>query len=291
MDRFQLMTDSGCDLPMSLCKERGIIPLQLSYEIDGVTYLDAMDHADCHRFYEWMREGKVPHTSQITPSQYLDFWKDALAQKDLPIVHISMGSGISGTYNNALIAKDQLLQEFPDALIDVVDSTLASVGYGMLALASADLRDQGKTPAECGAWLNAHKGEINTYYTTGDLSYLYRSGRVSRAGMVIAHALNIWPILNLDAGGHLIVQEKARGKKKTVQRIHQIIGELCPHPENQVLFICHSDIYAEAKEFGDGIQGQFGFKDVYYTYIGSTIGTHSGPGLMAAFFYGKPRTM
>ncbi len=291
MYQFQIMTDSGCDLPMSICQERGIIPLQLSYEIDGVAYLDTMDHEDCHRFYEWMRAGKVPHTSQITPSQYLDFWKNALSKNDLPIVHISMGSGISGTYSNALIAKNQLLEEFPAALVYVVDSTLASVGYGMLALAGADLRDQGKTPSECVAWIEAHKGEVNTYYTTGDLSYLYRSGRVSRAGMVIAHALNIWPILNLDLAGHLIVQEKAHGKKKTIQRIHQIIEELCPHPEDQVLFICHSDIYAEAKKFGDGIKEKFGFQDVYVTYIGSTIGTHSGPGLMAAFFYGKPRTM
>lgn len=291
MCHFQLMTDSGCDLPMSLCKERGIIPLQLSYEIDGVNYLDTMDHDDCHRFYEWMREGKVPHTSQITPAQYLEFWKKALLENDLPIVHISMGSGISGTYNNALIAKDLLLTEFPDAEIHVVDSTLASVGYGMLSLNAAYMRDEGKTPEECVAWLDAHKAEINTYYTTGDLTYLYRSGRVSRTGMVIAHTLNIWPILNLDLEGHLIVQEKAHGKKRTVQRIHQIIEELCPHPEDQVLFICHSDILEEAEEFGDGIREQFGFKDVYYTYIGSTIGTHSGPGLMAAFFYGKPRTM
>jgi DegV family protein with EDD domain len=291
MYRFQLMTDSGCDLPMSLCKERSIIPLQLNYEIDGVNYVDTMNHDDCHLFYEKMREGKVSCTSQITPAQYLDFWEKNFEKCDLPIVHISMGSGISGTYDNALVAKDIFLEKYPDAQINIVDSTLASVGYGMLALDAAKMRDEGKSPEECVAWLNAHKAEINTYYTTGDLTYLYRSGRVSHTGMVIARTLNIWPILNLDLEGHLIVQEKAHGKRKTVQRIHQIIGELCPHPEDQVLFICHSDIYDEAKEFGDEIKEIFGFKDVYYTYIGSTIGTHSGPGLMAAFFYGKPRTM
>lgn len=291
MNRFQLTTDSGCDLPMSLCKERATIPLQLSYEMDGVDYIDTMDHNDCHLFYERMREGKVPHTSQITPVQYLDFWKKCLAESDLPIVHISLGSGISGTYANGLMAKDMLLEAYPDAKIFVVDSTLASVGYGMLALDAAAMRDAGKSAIECVDWLNVHKAEINTYYTTGDLTYLYRSGRVSRTGMVIAHALNIWPILNLDLEGHLIVQEKERGKKRTIQRIHKIIEELCPHPEEQVLFICHSDIYDEAKEFGTEIKAKFGFKDVYYTYIGTTIGTHSGPGLMAAFFYGKPRTM
>lgn len=90
------------------------------------------------------------------------------------------------------------------------------------------------------------KSNINTYYTTGDLTYLYRSGRVSRTGMVIAHALNIWPILNLDLDGHLIVQAKERGKKKTIERIHKIISELCVDPEDQTLYICHSDIAEEA---------------------------------------------
>lgn len=290
MDRFQLTTDSGCDLPMSLCREKRIIPLQLHYEIDGVDYTDTMEPEACRRFYDQMRAGKVPHTSQITPAQYLEFWKKCLAESDLPIVHISLGSGISGTYANGLLARELLKETHPDAEILVVDSTLASVGYGMLALNATNLRAQGKSPADCVAWLEAHKAKINTYYTTGDLTYLYRSGRVSRTGMVIAHALNIWPILNLDVEGHLIVCEKERGKKHTFRRIHKIIAELCSHPEEQTLFICHSDIYEDAKAFGDEIRDKFGFRDVYYTYIGCTIGTHAGPGLMAAFFYGKERT-
>ena len=160
----------------------------------------------------------------------------------------------------------------------------------MLALDAANLRDQGGAPADCVARLEARKAKINTYYTTGDLTYLYRSGRVSRTGMVIAHALNIWPILNLDVEGHLIVCEKERGKKHTLQRIHNIIAELCPNFGEQTLFICHSDIYEEAKAFGGEIREKFGFRDVYYTDIGCTIGTHAGPGLMAAFFCGKERT-
>ena len=108
--------------------------------------------------------------------------------------------------------------------------------------------------------------------------------------MVVAHALNIWPILNLDLDGHLIVQAKERGKKKTIERIHKIISELCVDPEDQTLYICHSDIAEEAEQFGEDIKKEFGFRDVFYTYIGTTIGSNCGPGLMAAFFVGKKRT-
>ena len=285
------MTDSGCDLPKDLCDSRSILPLQLSYVIDDVIYPDTMDHKDMHHFYEEMRAGKEPGTSQITPQQFYDFWKAALEKSDLPIVHICLGSGISGTFNNGMTAKAMIEEDFPNAKIYLVDSLLASVGYGMMAIAAADMRDAGKTAEECVAYLNEYRHTINTYYTTGDLTYLYRSGRVSKGGMVIAHALNIWPILNLDAEGHLIVTEKCKGKKKTVRRIEAIVEELCIAPEEQILYICHSDIEEEARAFGEGLKEKFGFKDVYYTYIGSTIGAHSGPGLMAAFFAGKPRTM
>lgn len=290
MKQFRVTTDSGCDLPMSLCKEKGILPLQLQYTIDETAYTDTMEPEDCRRFYRQMREGKLPRTSQINPEQFLDFWTHLFAVSDLPIVHICMGSGISGTYQNGLLALELLKARKPEAKVLLIDSTLASVGYGMLALKAAALRDEGLSPEDCAKWLDARKIEINTYYTTGDLTYLYRSGRVSRAGMAVAHALNIWPILNLDRGGHLIVQEKARGKRRTVQRIHKIIDELCVDPAGQTLFICHSDIEDEAREFGEELKETFGFRDVYYTYIGCTIGTHAGPGLMAAFFFGKPRT-
>jgi DegV family protein with EDD domain len=291
MDKFRVSTDSGCDLPMSVCREKCIFPLQLSYVIGDTAYTDTMEPEDCRAFYDKMRAGLVPKTSQINPEQYLEFWEELWRSGTEPIVHISLGSGISGTYANGLIAKEMFLEKHPDAQVFIVDSTLASVGYGMLALEAARLRDDGETPERCVEWLESHKANINTYYTTGDLTYLYRSGRVSRAGMTIAHALNIWPILDLDLEGHLIVTEKARGRKNTTARIHKIIEDLCIDPQEQTLFICHSDIYDEAKAFGDGIREEFGFKDVFYTYIGCTIGTHSGPGLMAAFFFGKPRTM
>lgn len=289
MGSYMVTTDSGCDLPLSFCESRGIIPIKMNYAIGDTEYTDTMDPADLKSFYDGMRAGDAPKTSQVTPYKLIEFWTPLL-EKKLPIVHISLGSGISGTWANAVQAAKLVMQEHPGADIRVVDSTLASVGYGMLAILAADLRDCGSTADECVAELEKVKGNINTYYTTGDLTYLYRSGRVSRTGMTIAHALNIWPILNLDIDGHLIVQAKERGKKKTIGRIHEIINRLCVDPEDQTLYICHSDIEEEAHQFGEEIKSMFGFRDVFYTYIGTTIGSNCGPGLMAAFFVGKKRT-
>lgn len=288
MGKFIVTTDSGCDLSMQVCREKGIIPVEMNYSLNGESKRDTMNQSDLRQFYDGMRNGDVPKTSQVTPNQYIEFWTPLL-KEGLPIVHISLGSGISGTYANGVMAAQTLMEDYPGADIRVVDSTLASVGYGMLAIMAADMRDAGKSVSECEDYLNEIKSRINTYYTTGDLTYLYRSGRVSKTGMVIAHALNIWPILNLDLEGHLIVQSKERGRKNTVNRIHEIISTLCENPEEQTLYICHSDIPDEAHAFGEEIKEKFGFKDVFYTYIGTTIGSNCGPGLMAAFFIGKKR--
>jgi DegV family protein with EDD domain len=290
MQKFCVTTDSGCDLPLSLCNEKEIYPLQLTYLIDNEIYTDSMLHEDCKIFYDKMRQGAVPKTSQVNTNQFLKFW-ETLLPKNLPIVHICLGGKISGTYTNGLIARDMFLEQNPDAKLYVVDSTLASVGYGMLALEAAKMRDDGKEPEECLAWIEENKININTYYTTDNLTYLYRSGRVSKIGAIVGNALNINPILRLNSEGRLLVAEKVHGRKATIKRIHAIVQDTLTDPGEQTLYVCHSDIYEEAKKFGDEIRDMFGFKDVYYTYIGPTIGTHAGPGLMAAFYFGTPRVM
>jgi len=290
MKNFCVATDSGCDLPLAKCQEKEIYTLKLEYRFGDELIYDSMLHEDCHKFYERMRAGEVPKTSQVNIMQFVDFWK-TLVDQNLPIVHICLGSGVSGTYSNGLQAIDIFHEEYPDIPVYLIDSTLCSVGYGVLAMIAADMRDEGKSAEECAEYINKRKSQMQPYYTTDDLTYLYRSGRVSKTGMVVAHALNINPILNLDVEGHLIVIEKVRGQKNTIKRIHKIIEELVVEPENQTLYICHSDIPEKAKEFGDEIKEKYGFKDVYYTYIGPTIGSHCGPGLMAAFFFGKDRTM
>lgn len=291
---FIITTDSGCDFPIQMMQEHNVIPFIMDYDIEGTMYADTMKPEDMHEFYEKMRAGAAPHTSQINMQQFMDFWRPLL-EEGKPIIHISLGSGVSGTYRNGTMAALELKEEFPDSKILVVDSTLCSTGYGMLCLKADEMRKEGKSADETFEWLNAHKIEINTWYTTDELKYLRRSGRCSRASAAIGTMLKICPILNLDSEGHLIVQERVRGLNPTIARIHKIIGETLDgsptKPEDQTLYICHSDILEQAKEFGEALKEEFGFKDTYYTYIGPTIGSHCGPGLMAAFYFGKPRDM
>ena len=289
MEKFIVTTDSGCDLSGEYCESLGIVPLKMCWTAGEENITDTMVPTELKAFYDGMRSGMEPKTSQVTPYQYIEFWSPLLERK-LPIVHIALGSAISGTYANGVKAAEMMREEHPDCVIHVVDSTLASVGYGMLAINAAKMRDEGFTPEQCVAELERTKASVNTIYTTGDLTYLYRSGRVSRTGMVVAHALNIWPILRLNIEGTLLVTAKERGKKHTLDRINKIIEEAVLEPEKQTLYICHSDIPEEAREFGESLKELFGFKDVFYTYIGTTIGSNCGPGLMAAFFTGKDRT-
>lgn len=289
MEKFIVTTDSGCDLSGEYCESLGIVPLKMCWTAGEENITDTMVPTELKAFYDGMRSGMEPKTSQVTPYQYIEFWTPLLERK-LPIVHIALGSAISGTYANGVKAAEMMREEHPDCIIHVVDSTLASVGYGMLAINAAKMRDEGFTPEQCVAELERTKASVNTIYTTGDLTYLYRSGRVSRTGMVVAHALNIWPILRLNIEGTLLVTAKERGKKHTLDRINKIIEEAVLEPEKQTLYICHSDIPEEAQEFGESLKELFGFKDVFYTYIGTTIGSNCGPGLMAAFFTGKDRT-
>lgn len=290
MEKFHITTDSGCDLPFAFCRERKIFAYRMKYTIDEREYIDSMDPEDCVSFYNKMRSGAVPHTSQMTPYEFISFWSDIYERSNLPIVHIAMGSAISGTYTNALIAKELFLESHPKAQIFVVDSTLASIGYGMLCVVAADMRDLGKTPEECVNRIESLKILINTYYTTDELKYLYRSGRVRRAEAIVATTLRINPILNLDKEGHLIVQEKIMGRKRAIKRIIEIVKERVTDPSSQTVYICHSDLNAEEVDaFSKMLIDRIGFKDSFISYIGPTIGSHSGPGLIAAFFIGKPR--
>lgn len=289
--KFIVCTDSGCDLKVEDCEQYEIFAMPLKYELNGVEHTDTMRNEDCHIFYEGMRAGDAPKTSQANTVQFTEFWTPLLEKYDLPIVHIALGSAISGTYNSGVMAAEAIKESFPDAEIYMVDSTLASIGYGILAQYAADMRDNGATPQECVAWLEENKPRMHAYYTTDDLKYLYRSGRVSKTSAMLANALNICPILNLDLAGHLLVQDKVRGTKKAIKKIHEYVAENVINAEEQVTYVCHSDIEERAHKFGEDLKAEFGFKEIKYTYIGPTIGANCGPQLMAIFFLGKPRTM
>ncbi len=288
MNSFLLCTDSGSDLMLDTCKKFDIIPLKMKYNIGEEVFTDGMTVQSVQELYAKMVDGAVPRTSQINVAEFIDFWTPLLAEK-LPILHLSLGSGISGTYSNAEQAKAMILEEHPDAEIYLVDTLGASASYGMLCIEVAKLREEGKSVTECYEWLMKVRHNVDVFYTTGDLKFLHRGGRVSKTSAVVGTVLNINPILTLDPAGKLISIEKARGEKATERKMRELVGDLVENAEENTLYISHSDCPERAKRFGDMLQAEFGFKDVFYTYIGATIGCHTGPGLVAVFYFGKPR--
>lgn len=288
MSNFLLCTDSGSDLMLDACKKYDIIPLKMHYSIGDEVFTDGMTIETVQELYGKMVDGAVPKTSQINASEFVDFWTPLLSE-NLPILHLSLGSGISGTYSNAEIAKQMILEEHPDAEIYLVDTLGASASYGMLCVEVAKLRAEGKDVKQCYDWLMEVRHNVDVFYTTGDLKYLHRGGRVSKTSAVVGTVLNINPILTLDPAGKLVSIDKARGEKATERRIRELVGDLAVNASESTLYISHSDCPERAKRFGDMLQAEYGFKDVFYTYIGATIGSHTGPGLVAVFFFGQPR--
>ena len=285
---FLLTTDSGCDLPLEYCEQNDVTVLRMTYELDGVARKDTMRVEDFVELYEKMAQNANVHTSAINIEEYLAFWRPLLEQK-LPIVHIAMGSGISCSYQNACLARETLLEEFPDAKLFVIDSLGACMAYGIQVMHAVQLRNSGMSAEDCTKELLEFRHHVHPYYTTANLEYLYRGGRVSRAGMVVAHTLNIRPILNLNDRGELRVVDKCRGVKKTYQRICDYVEKTVEDPQSQTLYVLHANARQTAEEYAAAIMSRVPFKDVSYAYIGTTIGAHTGPGLVAAFYCGKPR--
>lgn len=285
---YYITTDSGCDLQMPYCLSRQIVPLFMRYTLSGRECLDTMTEEACKEFYDSMRAGKTPATSQINPSDYLDFWRPLLSDGK-PILHIALGAAISGTYSNALLARDTLLAEDPSVKIIVINSTVASAGYGLMCILAADMRDAGKSIDEVAAFLEKSCHSINAIYTTPELKYLHQGGRVSRTGAFLGGLLGINPILDLDAEGHLRVAEKVRGQQATLDRLFNMVRERVIDPEEQTVVISHSDCIDKANAFAERLVTELGFNGSFVTYIGPTIGSHTGPGLVSVFFIGKRR--
>lgn len=287
--KFILAADSGCDLSADYCKEIGVKTIFIKYGSGEEFFPDNMVDAETKVFYEKMRAGAHFKTSQINYEEYYAFFEE-LVSGGTPVVYLALSSGISGSYGNSARAANDINEKLGKKLIFAVDTAMASAGMGMLVVKAAEFRDGGMTAEECAGWMEANKKTANTYYTTSTLTYLVRGGRVSKVSGFLGNMLGINPILDMDNPGALRVCGKCIGKKAAYKKIIGNIAERVVEPEKQTLFVSHADAIDEAKAFGEEIKAKIGFKDIFYTYIGTTIGAHTGPGLRAIFFFGKERS-
>ena len=291
---FVISTSSTADLNKELLEECNIEYIPFIYTIGDGEYKDDLGQTIAPaRFYEMIeKEGAMPTTSQINVQTYLDTFRPWLKSgKD--ILHLELSSGISGSAQALMIAKDQLSEEFPERNLYFHDTLAASAGLGLLTVLAADMRDAGKTGAEVDQWMTENKMRLQHWFYTTDLTHLKRGGRVSAASALMGGMLNICPLMHVDAEGKLIPVEKIRGKKNVLRAAYKKMEEFAENGTSYTgkCFISHSDREDEAKELARLIEENFNrMKEPVRIFdIGAVIGAHTGPGTIALFFYGEKR--
>ncbi|EEG48254.1 EDD domain protein, DegV family [Blautia hydrogenotrophica DSM 10507] len=241
-------------------------------------------------FYDRMRKGSMPTTAQVNPEDARALIEPYLkAEKD--VLHIAFSSGLSGSYNSARIAGEELQEEYPDRKIVVIDSLAASLGQGLLVYLAQKKKEEGKTMDEVAQWVMEHRLNMVHTFTVDDLNHLYRGGRVSKTTAVVGGVLNIKPVLHVDDEGKLIPVGKVRGRKKSLLALVDMMEEKLGNYKNScdTIFISHGDCEQDAQFVVDKIKEKYPIKTVLMNHVGATIGAHSGPGTVALFFVGENR--
>ena len=289
MSSFIIATDTTADLPKDYIEKNDLGLFSLSYTIVGETYSAAKELPE-KEFYSLMREGNIPKTSQVNPDEAKEVLLKLL-EKSNEILYIAFSSGLSGTYNSGRLAAEEIMEEDKNAKIVVVDSKCASLGEGLLVHKAVQMRDNGKSFEETCEWVKEHAKNMIHLFTVDDLNHLFRGGRVSRSAAFIGTVLNIKPVLHVDDEGRLIPLCKERGRKKSLLKLVDMMGEQLGSydKKNDIIFISHGDCIEDAEFVRDEVEKRYGIKDCLINFIGPTIGAHAGPGTVALFFMGDVR--
>ena len=293
MSEYVLTACSTADLSREHFQKIGVPFICFHYELGGESHPDDLwATMDPHTFYQRMLDGEESRTSQINMTEYIDFWRPFLEEgKDL--IHLTLSSGISGTFNSARAAAEELRKDFPDRTIYVVDSLAASSGFGLLVDKLAELRDSGMSLKELYRYAEDHKLFVHHWFFSSDLTFYIRGGRVSKTAGFFGRMLNICPLLNVDYQGRLIPRDKIRTKKKVIREIVSRMDEHAQDGANyaEKCFISHSDCLEDARAVALLVESHFpNLKGKVQIFpIGSTIGAHTGPGTVALFFWGDLR--
>ncbi|MBN8192477.1 DegV family protein [Bacillus sp. NTK074B] len=280
----KLFADSASDLPAAYFKEHNIELLPLKVHIDGQDYEDLIT-IEPETVFSKIRKGYMPKTSQVSPDLFLKKFTE-LAESNQSGIYVAFSSQLSGTYQTAVMIRDQVKEEYPDIDLTIIDSKCASLGYGLVVMKAAELLQNGGTKEEIIQASRFNSEHMEHLFTVEDLEYLAKGGRVSKASAFLGGLLNIKPLLHVE-DGKLVPIEKMRGKKKLLKRILELMEERGEDLSNQVIAISHGDDKELALEMKQLIQEKFSPKDVYISIIGCAIGSHTGTGTLAIFFLNR----
>jgi len=294
MNKYILSCCSTADLSEEHFKERDIKYICFHFSLNGKDYLDDLGKSiPFEKFYEAMANGAETQTSQVNVSEFINYFTPFLEQ-GLDILHVCLSSGLSGVNNSANIAKKELMEKYPERKIFIADSLGASSGYGLLLDKLADLRNSGMEIEDLYNWVNNHKLEVHHWFFSTDLSFYVKGGRISHTAGWIGNVLNICPLLNMNHLGKLIPRQKCRGKKKVIS---EIVKKMMENAEDRLEYSqkcyisnagCIEDAHAVAKLIEKSFPNLNG--EVVINNVGTTIGSHTGPGTVALFFWGDKRS-
>lgn len=293
MGKYIISTCSTADLSREHLESRDVKFVCFHFSIDGKDYPDDLGKSvPFEVFYKAMANGAETKTSQVNVEEFTEYFEKYLSQ-GYDIIHVSLSSGLSGSFNSATIAKNDLLEKYPERKIYVVDSLGASGGQGLLVDKLCDLRDAGLTIEELYEWTHKHKLELHHWFFSTDLTFYVKGGRITKASGWFGTILKICPLLNMDKAGKLIPREKIRTKPKVIKAI---VDKMEFHAKDGLeysdkCFMVHSLCYEDARAVADMVEEKFkNLKGkVVINSIGTTIGSHTGPGTVALFFWGDKR--
>ncbi|MBQ8546378.1 MAG: DegV family protein [Clostridia bacterium] len=293
MNNYVIATCSTSDVSPEYLKERKIDFLKFTYSLDGVDYLDDMGISMPYKqFYDAMKNGSETKTTLPSIEAIKEFLRPYL-DDGRDVILLMLSSGLSGSMAAAKISIGELKEEYPDRKIYVVDSLGASSGMGLLVSEMADRRDDGMSIDELYQWTEENKLNVHHWFFTTDLTYFVKGGRVSKVSGWFGTILKICPLLNVDVNGKLVPREKIRGKANVIKQIVKKMEEnaINGYNYNQRCYISHSDVYEDAKAVSELIEEKFpNLKGkIVINSIGTTIGSHTGPGTVALFFFGTKR--
>lgn len=287
---YTIITDSCCDLNKKVAAQYECFEiLPLSFTMGGETKPDQMNDEEVHAYYDRLRAGESSTTSQISPSDFYEAYVSHVKNGEkLLCIHFS--SALSGTYNSACVAREMVLEEYPDAVIELVDTLGASAGQGMMVCDALDNRNKGMDITENAQWLRDRIQNYVHWFTVDDLHFLKRGGRCSPSAAFFGSMLSIKPVLHVSPEGKLIAREKVRGRKQALKALAVKFGEL-EAPKDQTVFISHGDCEQDALVVKNHLVEMYGCdpEKVVLSFVGPVIGSHAGPGVVALFFRGKDR--
>lgn len=283
------MADACCDLPLEFVEKNDIHIINMTINMNNKEYLDDLGETfDREAFFQAVKDGAIATTSQTNIGTYLEIFKYYIEKKE-SVLYLAFSSGLSGSYNNAMVAVDMLKEEYGSIDITVIDTLAVCLGDGLLIYEAVQLKKAGKSLAEVAQWVEEYKMKLYSWVTVEDIKHLERGGRISAVSATLGTLLNVKPIIVMNGIGKLVPFAKVRGRKKSLQFLVQKTVEGMIEPEKQTIFIGHVGVPEEAAWIKKALLEKTSVKDIQIYPYGPTIAAHTGFGSIALFSFGAEK--